>query len=106
MKIEEVQSTTKKQRVATHTHIKGLGLEVFYSLSSFSLFLIFLSLLFLFPRFEILGFYLLLVCRWAFVYLLYCEAKTSFFSDYSKIGCAFRVMCGFENFTLYGMGNL
>ncbi|AES75038.1 DNA helicase TIP49 TBP-interacting protein [Medicago truncatula] len=28
MKIEEVQSTTKKQRVATHTHIKGLGLEV------------------------------------------------------------------------------
>ncbi|RVW97318.1 RuvB-like protein 1 [Vitis vinifera] len=27
MKIEEVQSTTKKQRVATHTHIKGLGLE-------------------------------------------------------------------------------
>ena len=28
MRIEEVQSTTKKQRVATHTHIKGLGLEV------------------------------------------------------------------------------
>lgn len=28
MKIEEVQSTTKKQRIATHTHIKGLGLEV------------------------------------------------------------------------------
>ncbi|GFZ13146.1 P-loop containing nucleoside triphosphate hydrolases superfamily protein [Actinidia rufa] len=27
MKIEEVQSQTKKQRVATHTHIKGLGLE-------------------------------------------------------------------------------
>ncbi|MCO5593269.1 hypothetical protein L7F22_047277 [Adiantum nelumboides] len=27
MKIEEVQSTTKKQRVATHTHIKGLGLK-------------------------------------------------------------------------------
>ncbi|KAK6130944.1 hypothetical protein DH2020_035313 [Rehmannia glutinosa] len=27
MKIEEVQSTTKKQRIATHTHIKGLGLE-------------------------------------------------------------------------------
>ncbi|KAI3944506.1 hypothetical protein MKW92_006708 [Papaver armeniacum] len=27
MKIEEVQSTTKKQRVATHTHINGLGLE-------------------------------------------------------------------------------
>lgn len=26
MKIEEVQSTTKKQRVASHTHIKGLGL--------------------------------------------------------------------------------
>ncbi|KAM7496726.1 hypothetical protein LguiA_021140 [Lonicera macranthoides] len=27
MKIEEVQSTTKKQRIGTHTHIKGLGLE-------------------------------------------------------------------------------
>lgn len=27
MKIEEVQSTTKKQRVASHTHIKGLGLK-------------------------------------------------------------------------------
>ncbi|XP_042487977.1 ruvB-like protein 1 [Macadamia integrifolia] len=27
MKIEEVQSATKKQRIATHTHIKGLGLE-------------------------------------------------------------------------------
>ncbi|CAN1794394.1 RuvB-like protein 1, partial [Linum perenne] len=27
MKIEEVQSTAKKQRVATHTHIRGLGLE-------------------------------------------------------------------------------
>ncbi|KAK3257595.1 Ras and Rab interactor 1 [Cymbomonas tetramitiformis] len=27
MRIEEVQSTTKKQRIATHTHIKGLGLE-------------------------------------------------------------------------------
>ena len=27
MRIEEVQSTTKKQRVATHTHIKGLGLK-------------------------------------------------------------------------------
>lgn len=26
MRIEEVSSTTKKQRVATHTHIKGLGL--------------------------------------------------------------------------------
>jgi len=26
MKIEEVQSTTKTQRIATHTHIKGLGL--------------------------------------------------------------------------------
>lgn len=26
MKIEEVTSTTKTQRVATHTHIKGLGL--------------------------------------------------------------------------------
>jgi hypothetical protein len=28
VRIEEVQSTTKKQRIATHTHIKGLGLEV------------------------------------------------------------------------------
>lgn len=28
MKIEEVQSTTKKQRIATHTHIRGLGLDV------------------------------------------------------------------------------
>jgi hypothetical protein len=28
MKIEEVQSTTKKQRVASHTHIKGLGIKV------------------------------------------------------------------------------
>ena len=27
MRIEEVQSTTKKQRVATHTHIKGLGVR-------------------------------------------------------------------------------
>ena len=27
MKIEEVQSTTKTQRVAVHTHIKGLGLN-------------------------------------------------------------------------------
>ncbi|GBG66880.1 hypothetical protein CBR_g72636 [Chara braunii] len=27
MRIEEVQSTTKTQRVATHTHIKGLGLK-------------------------------------------------------------------------------
>ncbi|PHT69292.1 RuvB-like 1 [Capsicum annuum] len=27
MKIEEVQSTTKNIRIATHTHIKGLGLE-------------------------------------------------------------------------------
>jgi len=26
MRIEEVQSTTKKQRIATHTHIKGLGI--------------------------------------------------------------------------------
>jgi len=26
MRIEEVSSTVKKQRVATHTHIKGLGL--------------------------------------------------------------------------------
>lgn len=27
MRIEEVSSTTKTQRVATHTHIKGLGLQ-------------------------------------------------------------------------------
>ncbi|GAB9473058.1 hypothetical protein Gpo141_00010220 [Globisporangium polare] len=27
MKIEEVQSTTKTQRIASHTHVKGLGLE-------------------------------------------------------------------------------
>uniref|UniRef100_I2CP67 RuvB-like helicase n=3 Tax=Monodopsidaceae TaxID=425072 RepID=I2CP67_NANGC len=27
MKIEEVQSTTKTQRVAVHTHVKGLGLQ-------------------------------------------------------------------------------
>ena len=27
MRIEEVSSTTKTQRVATHTHIKGLGLK-------------------------------------------------------------------------------
>ncbi|PON78823.1 RuvB-like [Parasponia andersonii] len=27
VRIEEVQSSTKKQRIATHTHIKGLGLE-------------------------------------------------------------------------------
>jgi RuvB-like protein 1 (pontin 52) len=27
MKIEEVQSTTKSQRIATHTHVKGLGLS-------------------------------------------------------------------------------
>ncbi|GJP29916.1 hypothetical protein CLOM_g20373 [Closterium sp. NIES-68] len=27
MKIEDVQSTSKKQRVASHTHIKGLGLK-------------------------------------------------------------------------------
>uniref|UniRef100_A0A6N2LM05 RuvB-like helicase n=2 Tax=Salix TaxID=40685 RepID=A0A6N2LM05_SALVM len=27
MNIEEVQSTAKKQRIATHTHIRGLGLE-------------------------------------------------------------------------------
>ncbi|CAH8333365.1 unnamed protein product [Eruca vesicaria subsp. sativa] len=27
VKIEEIQSTTMKQRIATHTHIKGLGLE-------------------------------------------------------------------------------
>jgi RuvB-like protein 1 (pontin 52) len=26
MRVEEVASTTKRQRVATHTHIKGLGL--------------------------------------------------------------------------------
>ncbi len=27
MKIEEVQSTARHQRVAAHTHIKGLGLD-------------------------------------------------------------------------------
>ena len=27
MRIEEVSSTSKTQRVATHTHIKGLGLS-------------------------------------------------------------------------------
>ena len=27
MRIEEVASTTKTQRVATHTHIKGLGIK-------------------------------------------------------------------------------
>ena len=27
MKIEEVESTTRVQRVAAHTHIKGLGLN-------------------------------------------------------------------------------
>ena len=27
MRIEEVSSTAKSQRVATHTHIKGLGLQ-------------------------------------------------------------------------------
>lgn len=27
MKIEEVRSTTKAQRISTHTHIKGLGLK-------------------------------------------------------------------------------
>ena len=27
MKIDEVKSTTKTQRVATHTHVKGLGLN-------------------------------------------------------------------------------
>ncbi|KAI4998419.1 hypothetical protein ZWY2020_053761 [Hordeum vulgare] len=27
MRIEDVQSTSKKQRIATHTHIKGLGLD-------------------------------------------------------------------------------
>ena len=27
MKIEEVTSTTKAQRVAVHTHVKGLGLD-------------------------------------------------------------------------------
>lgn len=34
MKIEEVQSTIKNQRIATHTHIKGLGLEVTSSFTS------------------------------------------------------------------------
>ena len=27
MKIEEVKSTTKTQRIATHSHVKGLGLN-------------------------------------------------------------------------------
>lgn len=27
LKIEEVKSTTKTQRVSTHTHVKGLGLK-------------------------------------------------------------------------------
>jgi RuvB-like protein 1 (pontin 52) len=27
MKIEEVQSNTKTQRISSHTHIKGLGLK-------------------------------------------------------------------------------
>ena len=27
MKIEEVRSTTKTQRIAAHSHIKGLGLD-------------------------------------------------------------------------------
>ena len=27
MKIEEVKSTTKTQRIAGHTHVKGLGLD-------------------------------------------------------------------------------
>ena len=27
MKIEEVKSTTKTQRIAAHTHVKGLGLN-------------------------------------------------------------------------------
>jgi RuvB-like protein 1 (pontin 52) len=27
MKIEEVKSTTKTQRVATHSHVKGLGID-------------------------------------------------------------------------------
>lgn len=27
MKIEEVRSTTKTARIASHTHIKGLGLD-------------------------------------------------------------------------------
>lgn len=28
MRIEEVASTTKTQRVSTHSHVKGLGLQV------------------------------------------------------------------------------
>ena len=27
MKIEEVKSTTKTQRVASHSHVKGIGLD-------------------------------------------------------------------------------
>jgi hypothetical protein len=36
MRIEEVQSAAKKQRIATHTHIKGLGLDVRAHLPRFS----------------------------------------------------------------------
>jgi RuvB-like protein 1 (pontin 52) len=28
MKIEEVKSTTKSQRISAHSHVKGLGLDV------------------------------------------------------------------------------
>lgn len=28
MKIEEVKSVTKTQRISAHTHVKGLGLDV------------------------------------------------------------------------------
>jgi len=38
MRIEEVQSTSKKQRIATHTHIKGLGLDVAAPIPPASLF--------------------------------------------------------------------
>lgn len=27
MRIEEVQSTTRAQRIASHSHVKGLGLD-------------------------------------------------------------------------------
>ncbi|KAJ6793667.1 Uncharacterized protein M6B38_235440 [Iris pallida] len=47
MRIEEVQSTTKKQRIATHTHIKGLGLDVLSLSLSLSLSLLHFSRVYL-----------------------------------------------------------
>lgn len=48
MKIEEVQSTAKKQRIATHTHIKGLGLEVTPSVSFLGFWVLFHSSFYLY----------------------------------------------------------